>query len=195
MSRELIDHPLRELLSDVAAPTPAPGGGSCSGWTCALAAGLVEMTAAFTLGHSEHEDRHERMAQIASRASALRDRASELAEQELHAYEPVLVAMRLPPDDPERPVQIDAALGQAAETPLALARVGAELAALALEASQTGTRHLRGDALAGLLLAEGACQAAAALVALNLSGRPQDARLAELAELTRQAAAARAQAL
>jgi formiminotetrahydrofolate cyclodeaminase len=191
----LADRQLKELLSDVAAPTPAPGGGCCAGWTCALAAGLVEMTAAFTLGRSEHEDTHQRMAQIATQAGALREQARELAEQELHAYEPVLAAMRLPADHHDRAAKIDAALGQAAETPLALVRVGAEIAALALEASQTGTRHLRGDALTGLLLAEGACQAAASLVAINLANRPHDARLVELAELTGQAAAARAQGL
>jgi methenyltetrahydrofolate cyclohydrolase len=195
MSRELIDRPLKELLSDVAAPTPAPGGGCCAGWACALAAGLVEMTAAFTLRHSGHEDRHERMAHIAGRAGELGLRARQLAEQELYAYEPVLAAMALPSEHPDRAAQLDAALGQAAETPLALARVGAEVVELALEASRTGTSHLRGDALAGLLLAEGACQAAGALVAINLAGRPEDERLIELAALTRDAAAARAQAL
>jgi hypothetical protein len=69
------------------------------------------------------------------------------------------------------------------------------VATLALEASRDGTRHLRGDALTGLLLAEGACQAAARLVRINLAGMPRDPRLVEIEELTEAAAAARAEAL
>jgi methenyltetrahydrofolate cyclohydrolase len=191
----LADRPLRELLTQLAAPSPAPGGGCATGWTCALSAGLVEMTAAFTLAHPEQRDRHERMNQIATRAAELRASATQLAERELHAYDPVLAALRLPQGDPDRAAQLDATLSEAAETPLALARLAAEVAALALEASRTGTRHLHGDALTGLLLAEGACQAAARLVAVNLAGRPHDERLSELAELTREAAAARAEVL
>ena len=184
-----------ELLADVAAATPAPGGGSAAGWACALGAGLVEMTARFTLGRSDLADRHERMAKIAEQAVELRRRAGELAERELHAYEPVLEALRLPTSDPARPARLDAALSQAAETPLEIARVAGEVATLALEAARDGPEHLRGDAVTGLLLAEGACQAAAQLVRINLAGMPRDLRLIELKELTESAAATRAEAL
>jgi methenyltetrahydrofolate cyclohydrolase len=179
----------------VAAATPAPGGGCAAAWTCALAASLVQMTATFTIRRPEHHDLHQRMAEIEARAGALRGRATELGEQELHAYEPVLAALRLPQEDPRRARAIEAALSEAAETPLALTRVGTEVAALALEAVRTGTTHLRGDAIAGVLLAEGACQAAARLVALNLAGHPGDERLAELTQLTERAAAIRAAVL
>jgi methenyltetrahydrofolate cyclohydrolase len=191
----LADRPLRELLAQLAAPSPAPGGGCSAGWTCALGAALVEMTATFTLAHAEHRDRHERMNQIATRAAELRESATELAERELRSYDPVLAALRLPRADPDRAAQLDAALSEAAETPLALARLAAEVAALALEASRTGTHHLHGDALTGLLLAEGACQAAAHLVAINLAGQPHDERLIELAGLTQRAASIRAEVL
>ena len=107
---------LSQLLEDVAAQTPAPGGGSVSGWVCALAASLVEMTAAFEAKHSD------RLAEIAGRATALRAHAGELAELELHAYEPVLAALATPKDDPMRTERLDAALSEAAETPLELAR-------------------------------------------------------------------------
>ncbi len=184
-----------ELLAGVAAATPAPGGGSVAGWACALAAGLVEMTARFTLGRGDLADRHERTAKIADQAAELRRRAGELAERELHTYEPVLEALRLPATDPERPARLDAALSQAAQTPLEIARVAGEVATLALEASRDGTRHLRGDALTGVLLAESACQAAAQLVRINLARMPRDPRLVEIEELTEAAAATRAEAL
>ena len=153
------------------------------------------MTARFTLGRSDLADRHERMAKIAEQAVELRRRAGELAERELHAYEPVLEALRLPTSDPARPARLDAALSQAAETPLEIARVAGEVATLALEAARDGPEHLRGDAVTGLLLAEGACQAAGQLVRINLAGMPRDLRLIELKELTEAAAATRAEAL
>jgi methenyltetrahydrofolate cyclohydrolase len=38
---------LAEFLDQLAARTPAPGGGAAAAVTCAMAAGLVEMAAAF----------------------------------------------------------------------------------------------------------------------------------------------------
>ncbi len=186
---------MRELLDLVAAQTPAPGGGSTAALACALAAGLVEMTAVFTSARAEHAARAPRMAELAARAEELRIAAAALAERELSAFAPVLDALRLPAGDAERPARVDAALSEAAESPLAIARVAAEVAELACEAVRDGTAHLVGDARAGVLLADGACQAAAGLAAINLARRPGDARHAELAALTARAAQARAEVL
>jgi methenyltetrahydrofolate cyclohydrolase len=183
-----------ELLADVAAATPAPGGGSTTGWACALGAALVEMAARVTLGRDDLADRHRRMGQIAEQAGELRLEAGQLAERDVHGYAPVLDALHLPADDPERPARLDAALSHAAETPLGIARTAAEVARLGLEVARDGAPHLRGDALAGLLVAEGACQAAGELVRINLAGLPRDPRLTEVGELTEAAAALRAEA-
>ena len=188
----MAERALRSLLDDVAAATPAPGGGSCAGWACALGAALVEMAAGFAVKQPGASDVRTSMVQIATRSRSLRERATDLAQRELHAYEPVLAVLQMPKTDPDRAAKLDAALSEAAESPLALARVCADVTALALEASRGGSPHLRGDALAGLLIAEGACQAAARLVEINLAGRPDDERLRELAAVTETAAANRA---
>lgn len=157
--------PLNELLDELAAKTPAPGGGTAAGWALALAAGLVAMAAAFAGAEP-----------IRARASELRALALELADEELHAYEPVLEAQRSGGD-------VAAALSAAAESPLAIARAGAELAELGAEVARTGKASLRGDALTGMLLAEAACRAAATLAEINLAGQPDDPRLAEAVAL------------
>jgi methenyltetrahydrofolate cyclohydrolase len=185
---------LEQLLDDVAAATPAPGGGCVAAWTCAFAASLVEMAAAFTSGRGDLDDRHARMDEIASRARSLRAAALELGERELHSYEPVLAALQLPHEDPTRAQRLEAALSCAADAPLAIARAAAELAELALEAADSGAPHLRGDALAGALLADAACSAAAQLVTINLAGRPGDPRLATIADLTQRTEQVRAAA-
>ena len=147
-----------------------------------MAAALVEMAASFTADRS----------QTAGRARELRARALELAEIELHAFEPVLEALRLPREDPERAERVDAARATASESPLAIARVGAELAELAADLARTGNHNLAGDAIAGALLAEAAAQAAARLVAINLTDGHV---VSEAAALARRAAAARGEAL
>ena len=153
------------------------------------------MSASISLRHPELSDAHARLRELAARAQALRQRAMEFAEEDLQAYAPVIAALRLPSHDPERARRLDAALVEAAGTPLELARVSAEVAALALEAAHVGAPQLRGDARAGAVLAEAACQAAAGLVAINLADRPHDERMVEVAELTDRAEAIRAQAL
>jgi methenyltetrahydrofolate cyclohydrolase len=130
--------------------------------------------------------------EVERRARGLRGRALGLAETELRAYEPVLEALRLPRDDPERGERVDAARVKASESPLAIAEVGAELAELAADLARTGNQNLVGDAIAGALLAEAAAQAAARLVAINMT---DGWAVAQAAELGRRAQAARDDAL
>jgi formiminotetrahydrofolate cyclodeaminase len=128
----------------------------------------------------------------AVRARELRARALELAEIELHAYEPVLEALRLPREDPARADRVRDARDAASQSPLAIAGVGAELAGLAADLAGTGNQNLAGDAIAGAVLAEAAAQAAARLVAINLSEGPA---VSEATEFALQALKAREEAL
>jgi formiminotetrahydrofolate cyclodeaminase len=181
----LADHTLRELLDSVAARTPAPGGGSAAALTASIAAGLVQMTARFTVGREDAADE----------AGVLRERLLELGERELHAYEPVLEALALDAGDPERAARLRGALSEAADSPLEIARAARSVAQLAAELAATGNANLTGDAITGAALAEAACSAAARLTEINLARVPSDPRLDEADELTRQASAARAKAL
>lgn len=153
------------------------------------------MAAAFGERRVEQAAVRERLAEVAVRARELRGAALELGDHELHSYEPVLAALRLPADDPQRAAQLEAALSAAANAPLAIARCAGEVTALADEVARLGSRHLLGDAHAGLLLAEAACQSAAELVAINLQARADDERRTEADTLARRAARIRGEAL
>ena len=161
------------FLDDLAARTPAPGGGAAAGVTCALAAALVGMAARFAGDDG-----------TAARADALRGEAVELAEADLAAFGPVLEAMRSGP--PER---VAAAQAAAADVPLAIAETAAAVAGLAVAMAESGKPALLGDALAGADLAAAAARAAARLVAINLTGAPEDPRLARAEAAARTAAA------
>lgn len=179
------DRSLNDLLAGIAAPTPAPGAGSTTAWTTAAAAALAEMAAGLTLSRADYSDRHPRMAEIRDRAAELRAAALELAEVELGSFGPVLSALRLPRGDPTRAERLAAALSDAAEAPLAVARVAAEVAQLCTELVRTGNPAVSGDAGAGAQLAAACCRAAGHLVELNLERAPDDPRLTEVAELAR----------
>ncbi len=186
---ELAKSSLSELLDAVAAETPAPGGGSAAAWAGALAAGLVEMAAKFTLARDEHAERWERMAEVRTRASELRGQLLSLAERELHAYDPVLVALRLSREDPAREARLREARSGAAQSPLEIARAAAAVTELAAEAAATGNANLAGDALTAALLADAACRAAAGLVRINLAGElAEEPRLKEAAALAKRSA-------
>jgi formiminotetrahydrofolate cyclodeaminase len=171
----LADRSLAALLTEIAAATPAPGGGSTVAVACALAAALVEMSAG-----PPHE-----------RAAALQARALELADDDLSSFAPVLDAQRLPAGDERRPERVRAALSAASDTPLGIAGVGWEVAERAAEVARGGRPSLVGDAAAAALLAEAATKAAARLVELNLAGVPDDTRLRTAGEYAARAWAAR----
>jgi formiminotetrahydrofolate cyclodeaminase len=171
----LADRPLATLLGEIAAATPAPGGGSTAAVACALAAALVEMSAG-----PPHE-----------RAAALQARALELAEEDLSSFTPVLEAQRLPAGDETRSERLRAALSAASDAPLAVAAAGCEVAELAAELARGGRPSLEGDAAAAALIAEAATRAAARLVELNLAGTPDDVRLRAAGEYAARAWAAR----
>jgi formiminotetrahydrofolate cyclodeaminase len=188
--------PFGELLDAVAAETPAPGGGSAAAWAAALAAGLVEMAAKFTLARDEYAERWERMSEVRARAAELRGQLLALAERELHAYDPVLEALRLPREDPAREERVREASSGAAESPLQIARAAAAVSELAAEAATTGNANLAGDALTAALLGEAACRAAAGLVRINLRGEDaEEPRLREAAMLAKRAAGFGVQAM
>ena len=163
----LAEQRLVDLLDAVAAPTPAPGGGSSAGIVCALAAALVEMAAG--IGQAT-DDADGQAGDVATRARALRTRALELAEQELTSYAPVLEARRLPAEDPARPARIAAALEEASAVPCEIQAVAAEVVELAHRVGAGVSAAVRADAQTGGLLAEAASASAALLVATNERG-------------------------
>jgi formiminotetrahydrofolate cyclodeaminase len=178
----LLDKPLASVLDDVAAATPAPGGGSSSAVALALGAALVEMSAALA-GDAES----------GARAAALRAEALELAEMELSSYAPVLEGMRLSRDDPSRSARLEEALLEASRTPLGIAERGAEVAELGAAVAAGSSPSVRGDAVTGVVIAEAAAAAAAGLVEVNLARQRSAPELARARAARRRAARARSE--
>lgn len=166
---------LEEFLDSVASPEPAPGGGSVSAIVVAFAAGLTAMAARFSKDHLSEA------AEIAAHSDEVRRRVAPLARADAEAYGEVLAAQR----GPER----SAALSEAADIPLLVAKAGLDVARIAHHLAEHGNPNLEGDANTAALLAEAASRSAATLAVLNLSAAGvEDERL----DLARKLAASEA---
>ena len=188
----LADRPLVALLDVVASTDPAPGGGSSAALAAALGASLLEMAAGLELARENPDPALTE--DLPARARELRAEALALADRDRSSYVPVLDARRLPADHPERAQRLEAALTEASRAPLAIAEAAAEAAELGARVTIASNPAVRGDALAGVLIAEAATAAAVSLVEINLAGR-DDADLARARDARRRAQEAREDAL
>ena len=152
------DTTVGEFLDALAARAPAPAAGACAAITAAAAAALAAKAARFSAGE---------LGELAATADRLRAEVVPLADADGAAYGAVLAAARLPRDHPDRRERLAGAVAAATEIPLRIARIGAEVATLAGRLEREGNPNLRGDAQAAALLADGATQAAVALVHIN----------------------------
>jgi methenyltetrahydrofolate cyclohydrolase len=138
------------FLDEVAARTPAPGGGAVAAMTAASAAALVSMAARF----SSSED-------VAVAGDELRARLTQLASDDAAAYTAVLAS---------RGEARREAMRVATEVPREIAETAAQVATLAHALVANGNPRLTGDARVAEILAEAAGKAAGVLVEINTAG-------------------------
>jgi formiminotetrahydrofolate cyclodeaminase len=182
----LLDLPLRELLDEVAARGRTPGGGSVAALVTAAAAGLLAKVA-----RSSGEGWPDAPG-IAAQAEALRDRAAPLAQLDADEYE---AALRAQSDDSQeqgerRDFMLGRAFARAAEPPLEIAAIAADVSRLSVTIAERGEPALRADAVAAALLSAAAAAVAAELVAVNLTASAADERVLRARRLAEEAAEA-----
>jgi methenyltetrahydrofolate cyclohydrolase len=141
---------VKSFLEEVAARTPAPGGGAVAAMTAASAAALVSMAARFSSSE-----------EVASAGDELQARLVQLATDDARAYTAVLAS---------RGEARTEAMRVATEVPRAIAAAATEVATLARGLAANGNPRLLGDARVAELLAEAAGKAAAVLVEINTAG-------------------------
>jgi formiminotetrahydrofolate cyclodeaminase len=168
VSEPYLELPLGELLESVSA-RGGPGAGAIAGLTAAAAASLVELAARAT-DDADWPD----AGGAAAQARKLRGRLVPLARKDAEAYQEAVAKLQASADD----FALGEALARAADIPLEIAEHAENVSSLAAEAAARANPDLRADAAAAAALALGAAWAAAKLVEVNLSMRPDDPRLA-----------------
>jgi formiminotetrahydrofolate cyclodeaminase len=196
-------HPLQVYLDDAASGKPAPGGGSVSACVGALGAALVAMVGNLTLGKEKFATVDAEMRALVVEADAARAQLEQLLQDDTLAYNGVIDAFKLPKETGEkqaaRTAAIQAGLVVAADVPLQICRVAAEVCRLARTAADIGNPAAITDAGIGAILGEAAALGAALNVKINL-GSIKDAAYvqaanAELETILAETAALRAAVL
>jgi glutamate formiminotransferase/formiminotetrahydrofolate cyclodeaminase len=166
------------FLDELASSSPTPGGGSAAAFTAAQAAALVEMVAKLTIGKKKYADVETEMSQVLETAAGLRNQLTLAISEDAHAFESVMVAMKLPKGTPEetesRGAAVKAACKIAAEIPLKTSEYTLDVLKLLVIAAGKGNLNAITDAGTGGALAMAALAGAGANVRINLTSFAKD---------------------
>jgi methenyltetrahydrofolate cyclohydrolase len=191
-ARALEGEPLAAVLDELARSGRVPGAGSVAAIVVGMAAAIVARAARGST--VDWQDGRGAVAQ----AEALRRRAAPLADLDARALAQAVDLLEPAARASEgRDFELGLALSNAADVPLSIVQVAADVAELAKVVAEEGDSELRPDAVGAAFLAAGAARAAAHLVEINLGTTDDDFRVLAARSLAAAAAswAEQAQAL
>lgn len=178
------EQPLQDYLDELASAQPAPGGGSASALSGAMAAALASMICRLTLGKASYEEAQPEIEKILERTEQLRERFTELLEEDIAAYGRLSASYKLPrATDEERAARSDDIqkhLVGAAEVPLEMVECAARLSHFLKRIAEIGNTALLSDLVTAVALAGTGAQGAAAMVRVNLRFMRDTTRANEL---------------
>ncbi len=162
-----------EFIDEVAASSPAPGGGSVSALVAALGSALTSMVCHLTIGKKKYEDVQDEMIRALGQADELRAKLTDLIDQDTEAFNGVMRAFGMSKDTEDQKLRrseaIQEATRQATLVPLEVMKLSEQAITLAKAAAEQGNVNSISDAgVAGLIL-KAACEGAAYNVRINLA--------------------------
>ena len=167
------------VLSAVAAPTPAPGGGSCAALAGALAAGLGEMVARLSARKKALAQHANSLLKLADEFSARRAQLQSGIDRDAASFDAVMAAMRLPKNtDKERQTRdhaVEQATQGATEVPLEVAEAAVAVLDLLSQLAPISAPLMASDLKTGQHLATAALQGALENVRINLDAIQDEA--------------------
>ncbi len=162
------------FFDEVAANTPAPGGGSVAAAAGALGAALSSMVARLTLGKKKFREVSDQMTSLLSTSEGLRDVLTKRIEEDAQAFDGVMEARALPRNSDaekgKRNAAIDTANLHATRVPLQTMRDSIGVMQQSLIAAASGNPNSASDAGVAGLMAHAAAEGAWLNVKINLSG-------------------------
>jgi methenyltetrahydrofolate cyclohydrolase len=164
-----------QLRDQVASTAPTPGGGSASIVAATFGVASILKAVAVSLKKSATDfDRHQSLASISSKASALLASLSELTDADSHAFECYMEACALPRatenEKKLRRTARGASLIRATQIPLEAASEMSRGVEIAEVAARLVDAHVRSEVLAGGMLLKASIKSVLLSVDANLSG-------------------------
>lgn len=176
---------LEDFCSQLAAGTPAPGGGAAAAVAGALGAALVGMVAGLTVGRPRYAAAHDEMTGLQDSAKRLTAALLTCADADQAAFERVMVAYALPKGSDERVRSVRAGYQAASEVPLDIMQHSIAVMRGALAAAVKGNRNAISDAYVGYLAASTAFEGALWTTAMNLEHLDEEVRTEMLGHIRR----------
>lgn len=158
-----------ELLNQVAAKTPSPGGGAVACAAGAIAASLAHMVVAYSLGKKNlalHQPALEAASASLRKVEAI---LIELGDEDAQAYSLVNELMKLPEGDARRASEFAGAVQAAIQIPMAAIAACDDLLRLCESLAPITNIHLHSDLAIAAVLAESAARASRWNVRVNAS--------------------------
>ncbi|HZW50172.1 MAG TPA: cyclodeaminase/cyclohydrolase family protein [Bacillota bacterium] len=168
----LIDFSVNDFLKELSSSSPAPGGGSVSALSVAIASSLTEMVANLTLGRKKYAEVSDDMTQMKVLAAKFTVEAKQLVDLDTEAYVKVMRAFQLPKETPDekttRREAILFATRNAIEVPKRTATLAYEVMKIIEVALAKGNSNTASDGLVASYLALSGCKGAIANIRINL---------------------------
>jgi len=173
-----------DFIDQLAAGTPAPGGGSAAAQAGAMAAALVAMVTRLTLGKKKYSDVETQIESILKEAEKLREVLEAAVEADSAAFMAVMDAARFPKETEEEKTTRDAAMQEAtieaAQIPYHTARKSLRVLQLAVQTAALGNPYAITDAGTAAALAQAAITGAGYNVRINTLDIKDQAVVGEL---------------
>jgi glutamate formiminotransferase/formiminotetrahydrofolate cyclodeaminase len=189
------------FLDNLAAATPAPGGGCAAAYAGAMGAGLVAMMAGLTIGKKKYAEVEAQAREIVAEAESLRAELTVAVAEDATAFEAVMAVFKLPKDSATqeklRNDEIEKATLAAARVPLRVANKAVRVIELAAQIVTLGNINAISDGASGAAMARAALTAAGYNVRINVNSLADKTAgaglLSELASLEARANASEAE--
>src|SRR5271157_3193074 len=156
------------FIEQLAAPTAAPGGGSASAATGAMAAALGCMVAGMSRGKKAYLQYEAQLSDALARLAELREQFKASIDADAESFNVVMAAFKKAKEHPEAEAEVEAATKKATLVPLVVAERAREVRQL-LESLRAMTNpKMASDLTVGVALANAASEGALANVEINL---------------------------
>lgn len=173
------DKSIQTFLDELASKASTPGGGSAAAIMGAMGAALISMVANFTVGKKGYEAVDQQAQQVLDNAEKLRAQLTDMIKADVDVFNRVMGSYGLPKDTDEqkaaRSAEIQSALKEATDVPLACARVSAEVIKLSETVAEIGNKNVISDAGVAVLAGQAALRSAALNVYINIGGIKDEA--------------------
>jgi formiminotetrahydrofolate cyclodeaminase len=173
--------PLQKFLDDLAARTPAPGGGGASALGGALGAAAAQMAAAFTTGQEKFKNVAAEALELQCRLEEFRHRFLLLMRADIAAYGGWAAARALPKNAPERPAAVAKAAEESTAVPEKILLLACEAQAAAEKLAGIVNPRLAGDVAVAAYFFEAAARGAGIQVLSNCANDDNNAGCARRA--------------